>query len=244
MKNILNFGTSHSSPLLTLSQLQHPSSAVVNMRPDQIIIIALSSHWIFAANGFSLRTTNKNSLLQQNIIRPDASILCSSHRIHRQEGSTTGASSSATSLYSVNDETQQQQQKSRPLFVELTPQERILKEALGIEPETYEEKQKRQNEQRRKVEQIQIEKRKNIAVAILSFTLACVNYFYQFTHPITSLTLLTEMQKKSDDLTLIGNNGKPTVIDFWAPVSHDFSLKELFIYSSCHDSFPGNRVSI
>merc|ERR1739844_9234 len=43
------------------------------------------------------------------------------------------------------------------------------------------------------------------------------NYVYQYTHPITSLTLLTDMQRKSDDLALIGKNGKPTVVDFWAP---------------------------
>lgn len=37
------------------------------------------------------------------------------------------------------------------------------------------------------------------------------------THPITSLSLLTEMQRNSADLSVIAHNGKPTVVDFWAP---------------------------
>ena len=104
------------------------------------------------------------------------------------------------------------------LFVDLTPQERILKEALGIEPETAAEKEQRQKERRAKIEKIENEKKKNIAVAILSFTVACLNYCWQYTHPVTSLSLLTQMQRNSDDITLIGKNGKPTVVDFWAPV--------------------------
>eukprot|EP00580_Thalassiosira_gravida_P001337 CAMPEP_0201610498 /NCGR_PEP_ID=MMETSP0492-20130828/17041_1 /ASSEMBLY_ACC=CAM_ASM_000837 /TAXON_ID=420259 /ORGANISM="Thalassiosira gravida, Strain GMp14c1" /LENGTH=264 /DNA_ID=CAMNT_0048076345 /DNA_START=280 /DNA_END=1074 /DNA_ORIENTATION=- len=58
---------------------------------------------------------------------------------------------------------------------------------------------------------------RNIAVAIASFALAVFNYGYQFAHPITAVEILTSMEKQSAPLTTIGNNGKPTVIDFWAP---------------------------
>ena len=58
---------------------------------------------------------------------------------------------------------------------------------------------------------------RNIIVAISSFAFAIFNYGYHFTHPVTAIEILTTMQKQSAPLTDIGNNGKPTVIDFWAP---------------------------
>lgn len=124
--------------------------------------------------------------------------------LFQSESSSTSSSS-----------TPQQQQ----LFIDLTPQERILKEALGIEPETPAEKEKRIADRLAKAQKLQNEKRRNLAVAITSFTAACMSYFWQYTHPVTSLSLLADMQRKSDDITLIGKNGKPTVVDFWAPVS-------------------------
>ena len=57
----------------------------------------------------------------------------------------------------------------------------------------------------------------NIIIAISSFTYAISHYIYQFTHPITAIQILTTMESNSAPLTAIGNNGKPTVIDFWAP---------------------------
>ena len=119
---------------------------------------------------------------------------------------------------SSQQQNQQPNQQPKPLYLELTPQERILKEALGIEPESAAEKEERQRKRKEQIQKIQNEKRKNIGVAILAFTAACLNYVWQYTHPITSLSLLTDMQRKSDDITLIGKNGKPTVVDFWAPV--------------------------
>mmetsp|Transcript_42763 Transcript_42763/g.78159 ORF Transcript_42763/g.78159 Transcript_42763/m.78159 type:complete len:331 (+) Transcript_42763:25-1017(+) len=58
---------------------------------------------------------------------------------------------------------------------------------------------------------------RNIAVAIASFAFAIFNFTYQFTHPVTALQILATMEKQSAPLATIGNNGKPTVIDFWAP---------------------------
>merc|ERR1712161_55629 len=61
------------------------------------------------------------------------------------------------------------------------------------------------------------EKLNNIGVAILSVLAALLNFGYQYTHPVTSLSLLSSMQDKSVDINVIGNNGRPTVVDFWAP---------------------------
>lgn len=58
---------------------------------------------------------------------------------------------------------------------------------------------------------------RNIAVAIASFAFAIINYGWQFTHPVSAVEILASMEKQSAPLTAIGNNGKPTVIDFWAP---------------------------
>jgi thioredoxin-like negative regulator of GroEL len=54
-------------------------------------------------------------------------------------------------------------------------------------------------------------------VAILSFLVAVGNYYNHYTHPTTSLSLLIEMQKRSDSINVIGRNGRPTVVEFWAP---------------------------
>ena len=60
-------------------------------------------------------------------------------------------------------------------------------------------------------------KLRNIVIAISSFAFAIGNYCWQLTHPITAVSILVDMENKSAPLTSIGNNGKPTVIDFWAP---------------------------
>ncbi len=99
----------------------------------------------------------------------------------------------------------------------LSAQERILKEALGIDPETEEERNTRIQKRQDTLNKGIMERRKNITVAVLAFMAAILNYAWQYTHPITSLSLLSEMQRNSADLTVIGNNGKPTVVDFWAP---------------------------
>ena len=64
---------------------------------------------------------------------------------------------------------------------------------------------------------IQRNRLRNIIVAVSSFAFAIINYCWQVTHPITALSILVSMENNSAPLTSIGNNGKPTVIDFWAP---------------------------
>jgi thiol-disulfide isomerase/thioredoxin len=69
-------------------------------------------------------------------------------------------------------------------------------------------------------EVVKSRKKKNMFVAAASVGLALVNYFYQFTHPLSSLQLLSNMQHDhapETTLQLLGNNGKPTMVDFWAP---------------------------
>lgn len=66
-------------------------------------------------------------------------------------------------------------------------------------------------------EELKNMRQRNIMVAIASVFLAVSSYFWQFTHPITPVQLLATMQSNSAPLTTIGTNGKPTVVDFWAP---------------------------
>eukprot|EP00980_Cylindrotheca_fusiformis_P027756 scaffold22558_cov116-Cylindrotheca_fusiformis.AAC.5 len=80
--------------------------------------------------------------------------------------------------------------------------------------------------------QVETRKRNNIVVALLSIGLAFVNYFWQWTHPISAIQLLATMEQSSAPITVIagkssnsGNtaattttgNGKPTMVEFWAP---------------------------
>lgn len=58
---------------------------------------------------------------------------------------------------------------------------------------------------------------RNVIIAVSSFAFAIINYCWQLTHPVTALSILVSMENNSAPLTSVGNNGKPTVIDFWAP---------------------------
>ena len=66
------------------------------------------------------------------------------------------------------------------------------------------------------IQMLQKKRARNVAVAIASFLIAIFNYAWQLTHPVTAVEILATMQSHSAPLTAIGNNGKPTVIDFWA----------------------------
>ena len=106
----------------------------------------------------------------------------------------------------AGDESEQRRQKQQ----QLSAQELILQESLGITPETAKERQDRLTQRQALIDSEKREKTQNAVVAALAFLAAILNYGYQFTHPITSLSLLTEMQRNSDAITVIGTNGKPT----------------------------------
>jgi len=154
-----------------------------------------------SANGFSPTSTSTS-----------ASSVDKARRIHMDRSHSTYLHS--TTNTNTNEQTQTTEVSNNRI---LTNQERILKEVLGIEPETPAEREKRIQTRINKANEIINEKRKSIVVAALAFAAAILNYGWQYTHPITSLSLLSEMQRNSADLNVIGHNGKPTVVDFWAP---------------------------
>ena len=58
---------------------------------------------------------------------------------------------------------------------------------------------------------------RNIRIAIVSIVMAIANFVWQYSHPVTEVQLLMSMQQSSVPMSLVGNNGKPSVVDFWAP---------------------------
>ena len=98
----------------------------------------------------------------------------------------------------------------------LTAQERILRQA-GLSPETPEERAERLQRRTEAENKLKAEKRTNVVVAVLAFLAAFLNYGWKLTHPITPVAVLAEMQSQSAPLDVIGRNGRPTVVDFWAP---------------------------
>ena len=86
-------------------------------------------------------------------------------------------------------------------------------------PSTNFNQQSSQNQQliMNEAEILKTNHNRNIIVAFSSLLAAVVHYIYQYTHPITAVSILLSMQSTSSPLSSIGHNGKPTVIDFWAP---------------------------
>jgi thiol-disulfide isomerase/thioredoxin len=59
--------------------------------------------------------------------------------------------------------------------------------------------------------------RRNKFVALAAIGLAILSWGWQVLHPIPPIQLLADMEKRSADISVVGRNGKPTVVDFWAP---------------------------
>lgn len=157
------------------------------------------------------------TLMFNGVSNTTAFSTASSERIHRTPTTfisrlnpITHVSLTLSSTSNDNDSTDQSQQQ-------LTDQDRILREALGIEPESQSQRELRLQQRQSTIDASDKNKRVNVFVAMFAFTVAMLNYGYQFTHPLTSIALLSEMQGNSADISLIGKNGKPTVVDFWAP---------------------------
>lgn len=99
---------------------------------------------------------------------------------------------------------------------QMTAQERILREA-GLWEEDDAASDSKAASSSSYEEQQQQQRNRNILVAIISTFFAFTNFFWQYSHPITDVQLLASMQQNSAPITSIGTNGKPTVVDFWAP---------------------------
>jgi thiol-disulfide isomerase/thioredoxin len=67
------------------------------------------------------------------------------------------------------------------------------------------------------ISSIQSMLQRNALVAVASIILALSNYAWQYSHPLSSLQLLSSMQASSPSLSIIGTNRKPTLVQFWAP---------------------------
>jgi thiol-disulfide isomerase/thioredoxin len=59
--------------------------------------------------------------------------------------------------------------------------------------------------------------RRNKLVAVASISLAIASWTWQVFHPVPPIQLLADMERRSADISVVGKNGKPTVVDFWAP---------------------------
>jgi len=88
---------------------------------------------------------------------------------------------------------------------------------------------------------VEKKRRNNIIIAVASFSLAVLNYLYHFTHPLSSLQILSDLQTQSPPLTVIGRNQKPTVVDFWAPWCENCKFFAPTL-SQIHSEY-GNRVN-
>jgi hypothetical protein len=75
-------------------------------------------------------------------------------------------------------------------------------------------------------------KRRNTQVAIFSVALACLQYLWQYLHPLEPISLLVQMQQQSSPVTVIGTTEKPTVVDFWAPWYVDSSVCQ-YLFLAC-----------
>jgi len=99
----------------------------------------------------------------------------------------------------------------------MSAQERILREAGLWEEDDEKTSTKKEEKSSSNSDELDNSRRRNLSVAAISTVFALTNFFWQYSHPVTETQLLANMQKSSAPVTTIGQNGKPSVVDFWAP---------------------------
>ena len=72
---------------------------------------------------------------------------------------------------------------------------------------------------------------RNTVVAVLSVAVAIGNFIYQYLHPIEPIQILFALQQSSADVSVVGKNHKPTVVDFWAPWCENCKLSAATLQS-------------
>jgi thiol-disulfide isomerase/thioredoxin len=72
---------------------------------------------------------------------------------------------------------------------------------------------------------------RNTVIAVLSIAVAIGNFVYQYLHPIEPIQILFDLQQSSADISVVGKNHKPTVIDFWAPWCENCKLSAATLQS-------------
>lgn len=70
------------------------------------------------------------------------------------------------------------------------------------------------SEERQVAQQVRF---RNTIVAVLSVAFALAHFVWQYLHPVEPIQILYQLQQSSADISVIGKNGKPTIVDFWAP---------------------------
>jgi len=114
---------------------------------------------------------------------------------------------------SSSSSSQQQQQQSAAQFGDVMPLRKPVEKTTTAEKKSSKQKDGVIDD----VQLLMERKRRNLIVAVVSFMLAIGNYGWQYTHPVTPIQLLVQMERSSSPVEVIGNNNKPSVVDFWAP---------------------------
>jgi thiol-disulfide isomerase/thioredoxin len=58
---------------------------------------------------------------------------------------------------------------------------------------------------------------RNTIVAVVSVCWAFSSFVWQYLHPLEPIQILYRLEQASVDMSVVGKNHKPTIIDFWAP---------------------------
>mmetsp|Transcript_698 Transcript_698/g.1299 ORF Transcript_698/g.1299 Transcript_698/m.1299 type:complete len:294 (+) Transcript_698:141-1022(+) len=90
-------------------------------------------------------------------------------------------------------------------------------DSVSLKPSSSDTSTTQQPQAKMLVDDLKHRQTRSIVTAVLAVLLGVLNYAWQYTHPMSSLQILTEMQSASQPLSIIGTNDKPTVVDFWAP---------------------------